>query len=204
MWESLNHLLGEGQAFDVAVAWVAGNSSGMPGTFGQAFKIDASGSWPTAQVVTDTVGGLLSAYLLSNYSTLLDAADTVAGRLEPAFQTRSGLPLQLCDLGRAVCYRSESQPHNPRGDVTVEETWAVGLELAILAHISNRVEYRRHGLGQMVATASRRLLEAIDKRSMHSCIITCTHTTLRTHNSSVTNLTTAAHVEPGLSAQDAG
>lgn len=162
------HILGEQEAFDYAVAWVAGNSSGMPGAFDQAMNIDAnSGTWPTAEVVPHIVGGLLSSYQLSGYDTLIDAADRVAGRLESAFQTHSGLPLQQCDLSHGVCHRPEGYPHNPRGDATVEETWAAGLELAILAHVSHRVEHWRHGLEQKVATASRRMLEAIDKRSAH-------------------------------------
>ena len=79
-------------------------------------------------------------------------------------RTNSGLPLQLCDIGRAVCHRPESYPHNPRGDATVEETWAVGLELAALAQASTRPEQWRHGLGQAVAKASHRMLNAIDER----------------------------------------
>ena len=96
------------------------------------------GSWSTAEVATHVVGGLLSSYQLSGYETLLDAADRVAARLEPAFHTRSGLPVQQCDLSHAVCHRPDSYPHNPRGDATVEETWAVNLELAVLAHVSHR------------------------------------------------------------------
>ena len=38
------HLLGEQHAFEYAVAWVAGNSSGMPGAFNQAMDIDRSGA----------------------------------------------------------------------------------------------------------------------------------------------------------------
>ena len=37
------HLLGEQDAFEYAVAWVASNSSGMPGAFNQAMNIDKSG-----------------------------------------------------------------------------------------------------------------------------------------------------------------
>ena len=73
------HLLGEREDFDLAVAWIAGNSSGMPASFGQAMNIDAnSGTWPTTEVVTHVVGGLVSSYQLSGYAALLDAADRVA------------------------------------------------------------------------------------------------------------------------------
>jgi hypothetical protein len=159
-------LLGEHEEFDAAVGWVAGNSTDLPGAFGQAMDIDQTSgeSWPTAEIATQLVGGLLSAHQLSGYETLLVAAEAVGGRLEAAFRTNSGLPLQLCDIGRAVCHRPESYPHNPRGDATVEETWAVGLELAALAHASTRPEQWRHGLGQVVAKASHRMLNAIDER----------------------------------------
>lgn len=161
-------MLGEKEEFDAAVSWVVGNSTGnFKGTFAQAMNIDQTGKrWPAAEIATHVVGGLLSAHSRSGYPALLDAADAVGGRLEAAFRTRTGLPLPQCDLGTAECQRPDSYPHNPRGDVTVEETWAVsGLELAVLAHVSNRIEQRRHRLGRSVLASTRTLLDAIDQRA---------------------------------------
>ena len=52
------------------------------------------------------VGGLLSAYDLSNDQVFLDKAKDIADRLLPAWDTPSGIPYNIINL-------AHGRPHNP-------------------------------------------------------------------------------------------
>ncbi|KAA1469131.1 seven-hairpin glycosidase [Dentipellis sp. KUC8613] len=76
-------IMGLDEAFDEGVAFVANVT----------FSLDADKFAPFFETVIRYLGGLLSAYSLSNDPLLLARADDLGGMMLPAFSTASGLPM---------------------------------------------------------------------------------------------------------------
>ncbi|KAJ7746460.1 glycoside hydrolase family 47 protein [Mycena maculata] len=88
------------------------------------------------EVVIRYLGGLLSAYALSEDPRLLKLADDLGGKLLPAFNTASGFPL------RGVNTETGTTPHGPSDrDVCLAEVLSNQMEFKYLAHITGKSEY---------------------------------------------------------------
>ena len=86
------------------------------------------------------LGGLLSAYHLSDYDPLyLDKAVELADRMLPAFDTPSGLPLPLVNLAEAKGYHTSDFP----GLSSIAEVATLQLEFRYLAELTGDEVYWR-------------------------------------------------------------
>jgi hypothetical protein len=157
--EALDTLLVFGASDEVARGreWVAGNSTDVK-AYGQKLDLDQDATMRVAELSSQLVSGLLSAHTLGGGALFLQAATIVGGRLLPAFDTPSGLPLPWCNLGRAVCQLAPSTPANPRGDPSAVEAAVPLLELAALADASSRSD-----IAVAVRRATAALLDAADR-----------------------------------------
>jgi mannosyl-oligosaccharide alpha-1,2-mannosidase len=110
---------------------------------------------PFFETVIRYLGGLLSAYALSNEPILLSRADELAHKLLPAFRTPTGLPRfsvnpETYDI-RQYCYascscalysRGESKDADDRvGTAVLAEVGTYQMEYKFLAHLTGRKEY---------------------------------------------------------------
>ncbi|KAJ7512402.1 glycoside hydrolase family 47 protein [Mycena galericulata] len=89
------------------------------------------------EVVIRYLGGLLSAYALSEDPRLLKLADDLGGKLLPAFNTPSGFPL------RGVNTETGSTKHGGRSNqfVCLAEALSNQMEFKYLAHITGKSKY---------------------------------------------------------------
>lgn len=94
-------------------------------------------SW-TPQTTIRVLGGLLSAYHLSSEDPLfLQRAVELADRMMPVFDTPSGLPQTMVNLGRR---RGVSDSSNP-GFVSTAEATTLQLEFRYLSFLTDHEEY---------------------------------------------------------------
>lgn len=94
-------------------------------------------SVPFFETVIRYLGGFLSAYYLSKDQVFLTAADDVARKLLPGFETQSGFP------GHAVNFLDD-QPSDSLwmgGSVYLAEIASCQLEYKYLAYLTRRVAY---------------------------------------------------------------
>ena len=90
------------------------------------------------QVTIRVLGGLLSAYHLSSGDSLyLDRAIELADRMLPVFETPSGLPLSMVNLGLR---QGVDAPDSP-GIVSTAEAATLQLELRYLSFLTENDEY---------------------------------------------------------------
>lgn len=84
------------------------------------------------------MGGLLSSYHLSNNDTLfLERAVDLADRLLPAFDTSSGIPQAMSNLGKRVGVYD----YGNGGLVSTAEASTLQLEFRYLSYISGDYKY---------------------------------------------------------------
>ena len=79
----------------------------------------------------------MSAYHFSEDSLFLEKAVELADRIMPAFDTSSGLPLSLINLGQR---KGVAAPDN-QGMVSTAEVATLQLEFRYLAHVTDGEEY---------------------------------------------------------------
>ncbi|KAF8657971.1 hypothetical protein AX16_002132 [Volvariella volvacea WC 439] len=97
-------------------------------------SFDRDGNYNTFETTIRVLGGLLSAYHLSNKDQLyLDKAVDLAERLIPAFDTKSGLPLSSVSLGL--------KQGLDMGAVSTAEAATLQLELKYLSFLTGRPEF---------------------------------------------------------------
>ncbi|KAJ7154616.1 glycoside hydrolase family 47 protein [Mycena filopes] len=129
MFDSLDTmwLMGLEDMFYDTVEDVAGQDFGMPqGEFAHFFE-----------VVIRYLGGLLSAYALSEDPRLLRLADNLGGRLLPAFDTPSGFPLWGVNTETG-----ELKHGGPGGrQVCLAEAFSNQMEFKYLAHLTGNGRY---------------------------------------------------------------
>ena len=89
------------------------------------------------QVTIRVLGGLLSAYHLSGDSLYLDRAIELADRMLPVFETPSGLPRSMVNLGLR---QGVDDPDSP-GIVSTSEVATLQLELRYLSFLTENDEY---------------------------------------------------------------
>ncbi|KAL1757148.1 glycoside hydrolase [Schizophyllum commune] len=109
--------------------WVANNLS-----------FDQEGEFSTFETTIRVLGGLLSAYHLSDKDSLyLEKAVDLAERMLPAFNTPTGLPLPRVNLKQR---KGEEDPDN-KGLISTAEAATLQLEFKYLAHLTDNDEYWR-------------------------------------------------------------
>lgn len=89
------------------------------------------------QITIRVLGGLLSAYHLSEDQIFLERATELADRILPVFETPSGLPLSMINLG----LRKGVDDPNHAGLVSTAEAATLQLELRYLSHLTDNEEY---------------------------------------------------------------
>jgi len=89
------------------------------------------------QTTIRVLGGLLSAYHLSSDPLFLSKATDLADRMLPAFDTPSGLPLSMVNLGKS---EGVDDP-NLRGLVSTAEVSTLQLEFRYLSYLTENPEY---------------------------------------------------------------
>ncbi|KNZ82220.1 Mannosyl-oligosaccharide 1,2-alpha-mannosidase MNS3 [Termitomyces sp. J132] len=122
-------LMGLTTEYARARAWVTDRLS---------FKRD--GDFNTFETTIRVLGGLLSAYHLSNEDPLyLERAVELADRILPAFETHLGLPLPMVNLGK----RQGVFDKDLRGLVSTAEVATLQLEFRYLSHLTDDDVYWR-------------------------------------------------------------
>ncbi|PVG00894.1 seven-hairpin glycosidase [Serendipita vermifera] len=101
------------------------------------FKYTYTGSIPFFETVIRYVGGLLSAYHLSEDKVFLTAAETISAELLPVFGTTSGLPGYSVNL---VGENKIGGGWNP-GNTMLAEMASCQLEYKYLAHLTGKKAY---------------------------------------------------------------
>ncbi|TCD69473.1 hypothetical protein EIP91_007599 [Steccherinum ochraceum] len=108
----------------------------LPFVANMTFALDEAKFAPFFETVIRYLGGLLSAYALSNETVLLDRADDLGTKLLPAFNTTSGLPAN----GVNTVTGEMSFGWLP-GTVMLSEVASCQMEYKYLAHLTGRSEY---------------------------------------------------------------
>ncbi|KAH8103865.1 glycoside hydrolase [Cristinia sonorae] len=108
----------------------------MPFIANATFALNESEYAPFFETVIRYLGGLLSAYALSNETILLSRADDLGQKLLPVFNTSSGMPMYAVNTvnGRV---RQGWAP----GSVLYAEAMSCQMEYKYLAHLTGRAEY---------------------------------------------------------------
>ncbi|GJJ12008.1 hypothetical protein Clacol_006246 [Clathrus columnatus] len=88
---------------------------------------------PFFETVIRYLGGLLSAYALSNEPILLQRAEELGNKLLPAFDTPSGMP--------RYGVNTESGKTQPSGSMLFAEIASCQMEYKYLAHLANRPDF---------------------------------------------------------------
>ena len=83
------------------------------------------------------LGGLLSAYHFSQDELFLEKAKELADRIMPAFDTPSGLPMSMINLGQRTGVMSEDNQHL----VSTAEVSTLQLELRYLSYLTDNDVY---------------------------------------------------------------
>ncbi|KAF4573098.1 mannosyl-oligosaccharide alpha-1,2-mannosidase [Pleurotus pulmonarius] len=98
---------------------------------------ERQGNFNTFETTIRVLGGLLSAYHLSQDSLFLERADDLGSRLLTAFSTSSGLPLPMADLGRRVGVPDQWSAWQ----VSTAEAATLQLEFRYLAELTGNQDY---------------------------------------------------------------
>ncbi|KAL0954028.1 hypothetical protein HGRIS_005182 [Hohenbuehelia grisea] len=98
---------------------------------------DRDGNFNNFETTIRVLGGLLSAYHLSNDKLYLNKADDLASRILPSFNTESGLPLPMTNLGK-----KEPVPDQWSSNlVSTAEAATLQLEFRYLAEQTGKKDY---------------------------------------------------------------
>lgn len=89
------------------------------------------------QTTIRVLGGLLSAYYLTNQSIYLERATELGHRILPAFDTPSGLPTSLVNLGRREGVSEKGHP----GLSSTAEAATLQLEFRYLSYLTDEEIY---------------------------------------------------------------
>ena len=89
------------------------------------------------QTTIRVLGGLLSAYHFSQDELFLEKAKELADRIMPAFDTPSGLPMSMINLGQRTGVMSEDNQHL----VSTAEVSTLQLELRYLSYLTDNDVY---------------------------------------------------------------
>ncbi|OBZ68634.1 Mannosyl-oligosaccharide 1,2-alpha-mannosidase [Grifola frondosa] len=119
-------LMGLDEEYQRARDWVASNMT---------FERDAN--FNTFETTIRVLGGLLSAYTLSEDPMFLERAKDLADRIMPTFDTPSGLPLSLVNLAK----REGVPDKDNRGLVSTAEVSTLQLEFKYLSHLIDDESY---------------------------------------------------------------
>ncbi|KAK9793231.1 hypothetical protein WJX73_008773 [Symbiochloris irregularis] len=124
MIESLDilWLLGMKREFGQVVKWVAD------------FDFNRDVNVSVVETSTRIMGGLLSAYQLSEQKALLIKAEELAHRLIRAWDTPSGIPCGMVNLARSACANVEEP-------VTLAQAGGEQLEFAVLASLTGNATF---------------------------------------------------------------
>ncbi|RDX50571.1 glycoside hydrolase [Lentinus brumalis] len=99
------------------------------------FEQDAN--FNTFETTIRVLGGLLSAYALTNDSLYLDKAVDLGDRIMPAFDTPARLPTSMVNLAKRQGVRAEDN----KGLVSTAEISTLQLEFRYLAYLTDNDEY---------------------------------------------------------------
>ncbi|KAI0778922.1 glycoside hydrolase [Trametes elegans] len=100
-----------------------------------SFERDAD--FNTFETTIRVLGGLLSAYTLTEDQMYLEKAKDLADRIMPAFDTPSGLPLSYINLGK----RAGSRTVDNKGLVSTAEVSTLQLEFRYLSYLTDNETY---------------------------------------------------------------
>ncbi|KAI0694435.1 glycoside hydrolase [Cytidiella melzeri] len=103
----------------------------------EKLDFDKDGNFNTFETTIRVLGGLLSAYHLSEDELFLEKAVDLADRILPAFDTGSGLPLSMVNLGKRV---GVEDPWNPEL-VSTAEVSTLQLEFKYLSELTDDETY---------------------------------------------------------------
>ncbi|KAJ7115339.1 glycoside hydrolase [Mycena epipterygia] len=120
-------LMGLDEEYARARSWVESSMS-----------FDRDANFNTFETTIRVLGGLLSAFELTDGDQLyLDLATELADRMLPVFDTPSGLPLSMVNLGKRV---GVADPDN-RGLVSTAEASTLQLEFRYLGYLTDNLDY---------------------------------------------------------------
>ncbi|THH27798.1 hypothetical protein EUX98_g6395 [Antrodiella citrinella] len=108
----------------------------IPVIANMTFAIDELQYVPFFETVIRYLGGLLSAYALSNETILLSRADTLGQKLLPAFNTSTGMPMYAVNT-----VSGKTQHGWAPNTVLYSEALSCQMEYKYLAHLTGRAEY---------------------------------------------------------------
>ncbi|KAJ3489749.1 hypothetical protein NLI96_g1889 [Meripilus lineatus] len=100
-------------------------------------SFDRDANFNTFETTIRVLGGLLSAYQLTNDEMFLDRAKELGDRILPVFDTPSGLPLSMVNLGK----RTGVSDVDNRGFVSTAEASTLQLEFKYLALLTDEEAY---------------------------------------------------------------
>ncbi|KAF8527437.1 glycoside hydrolase family 47 protein [Hysterangium stoloniferum] len=101
--------------------------------------LDRDGNFNMFETTIRVLGGLLSAHHLTNAPIYLDRAVELADRLMPAFDTSSGIPWSLINLGR----REGVPDEDNQGLSSTAEAATLQLEFKYLSYLTDNDSYWR-------------------------------------------------------------
>ncbi|TFK38755.1 glycoside hydrolase [Crucibulum laeve] len=116
-------------------------------------SFERDGKFNTFETTIRVLGGLLSAYHLSEDSLFLERATELADRILPAFDTPSGLPLPMVNLAK----RKGVEDAGYAGLVSTAEASTLQLELKYLAFLTDNDEYWEKAEGVMKVIKAARI-----------------------------------------------
>jgi hypothetical protein len=140
-------IMGLDDEFKEARKWVA-----------EDLSFDREGKINTFELTIRVLGGLLSAYHLSNDDIFLEKAVDLAERIMPIFDTKSGLPLSYVDLADRKGIPDQSN----RGMISTAEAATLQLELKYLSHLTDDYSYWK---------AAEKVMEIIRRASTSSGLV---------------------------------
>ncbi|KAJ7473943.1 glycoside hydrolase family 47 protein [Mycena latifolia] len=120
-------LMGLNDEYARARAWVA-----------SSMRFDRDANFNTFETTIRVLGGLLSAYELTDGDQLyLDLATDLADRMLPVFDTPTGLPFSLVNLGKRVGVADADN----RGLISTAEAATLQLEFRYLGYLTDNLDY---------------------------------------------------------------
>jgi endoplasmic reticulum Man9GlcNAc2 1,2-alpha-mannosidase len=140
-------IMGLDDEFKEARKWVA-----------EDLSFDRVGKLNTFEITIRVLGGLLSAYHLSNDDLFLEKAVDLAERIMPVFATKSGLPLSYVDLSE----RQGIADSDNKGMSSTAEAASLQLELKYLSHLTDDYSYWK---------AAEKVMEIIRRASSNSGLV---------------------------------
>merc|ERR1740121_2189828 len=121
-------VMGLHDEFNDAANWIQNQNMPTPGKHGMhsLFEINIR-----------ALGGLLSAYSLSNNAVFLQTAKRLADNMLPAFNTPSGAPKSTVDVGTG-----DAGWHSWASKIVLAEVTTVQVEFRYLSHVTNDAKYQ--------------------------------------------------------------